>query len=175
MLKIYKKITKMKKLLKLINLLQNSYSPTTIYDCSIENFFETECSKRGSIEQIFESRVIVLCLGDIAGSTYLAKALIISTSAYANIRPRSDPLCAVCHELEDVDLFLIKSPAQQQLQHQLHKYCRENYSRFTVKSIVISEHCGEIIYECIKSSGGFLQQPKEVEAVLLLIMFLSCF
>jgi len=63
----------MKKLLKLINLLQNSYNPTTIYDCSIKKFFETECS----IEQIFEPWVIVLCLGDIAGSTHLAKTLII--------------------------------------------------------------------------------------------------
>ena len=71
------------------------------------------------------------------------------------IGQRSDPFCAVCHELEDVEHFLIKCPAQQ-LQHQLRKYCRENNSRFTVKSILISEHCGDIIYECIKSSGGFL-------------------
>jgi len=81
----------MKKLLKLINLLQNSYSPTTV----VQNILDGRanvcagCSKRVSIEQIFEPRVIVLCLGDIAGSTHLAKTLIISTSAYANIRPHA--------------------------------------------------------------------------------------
>jgi len=72
------------------------------------------------------------------------------------IGQRSDPFCAVSHELEDVEHFLIKCPALQQLQHQLHKHCRENNNRFTVKSILLSEHCGDIIYEYIKSSGGFL-------------------
>jgi len=68
------------------------------------------------------------------------------------IGQRSDPFCAVCHELEDVEHFLIKCPAQQQLQHQLglrNLYCREN-TVASVKSILISEHSGDIIYKCIK-------------------------
>ena len=75
MLKIYKKVTKMKKLLKLINLLQNSYSPTTIYDCSIKKFFETECL----IEQNFEPRVIMssgvytMCIAMFSERVHLSK------------------------------------------------------------------------------------------------------
>jgi len=47
----------------------------------------------------------MLCLGDIAGSTYLAKALIILTSAYANIRPHAYS-CKCTSKMIEVKLHL---------------------------------------------------------------------
>ena len=68
----------------------------------------------------------------------------------------TDPSCALCHELEDVKQFLMKCPAQQQLQHELRNYCGQNNRRLCIKSILTSEDCGDIIYDFIKSSASFL-------------------
>jgi len=72
------------------------------------------------------------------------------------IGQRPDPLCAVCHVLEDVEHFLTDCSAQKQLQDKLRDYCRENSRRFSLKTILTSEYCTEKIYDFIKSSGSFL-------------------
>ena len=72
------------------------------------------------------------------------------------IGQRSNPSCTACHEREDVEHFLIHCPAQQQLQHKLRIYCRDNRRPFSVKSILTSNYCSDIIYDFIKSSGSYL-------------------
>jgi len=60
------------------------------------------------------------------------------------IGKRPDPNCALYHEPEDVEHFLLECPAQQ-LHHTLRQYCSEHSRSYSVQSILTSEYCSDII------------------------------